>query len=1137
MSRKRSRPGRHQADIHQAICSVEPLETRTLLSVATVNAGTTVNAVPTNLLGVNAAPWDFASVSTSTLTLSQAAGLDNVRLGGGSYVDANWHFNVSSSNYEPIGAQANYIANLGATAIIDVNYGTASPEEAVAEWAYLNGNPNDTTSIASLFGNNPGDAEQWNTSTSSWTQGVNWQSIGYWASLRAANPISGNPDGLNFLRLDETAFNFTTWEMGNEIYGGWETDEHGLGGDALPMPAGDTVSAHNPTTLISFSKQFQTAINSVLADGFESAANPISIGIDAQNPNTAGTNAFGSGTDGNWINDILSQSAIQGFTLGYIADHYYTNDSGSHASDSGLLAVSNSAAGASISGLSSYTNTSNPYNWQARAADYDNDFNTFLPGQNITLIADEVNSISSSPGEQSTSLVNGLFIADALGSILNTTGADGLGGYQGFDIWDLHNGPFTTNFTSRNLYGWRMGGDYGILGNASGAAAPIDGSNEPYPDYFAIQLASKIIQNGGTVVSASEDNETSVDTYAVMESNGDLELLVINKTKPTTAPPNNLPDQTLTEQFNITGYNANDTATLWQYGPAQDDAQDNATNDATSLMNSSISLGISGGTFSFALPDYSMSVFILTPSGTAPLTVTQAAAANPSPVTGTTTTLSALGSENGSGAGLNYTWTATSVPLGVAAPTYSLNGTNAAASTLATFFGAGAYTFQVTISDASSNSVTSSVNVTVNLTLTSIALSPSNATINENASQSFTASGKDQFGVALTNQPTFTWSVISGIGSVNASGRYSSPAASGVATVQAASGAVTGTASVTINNATPTVAQAAQANPNPVTGTSTALTVLGADDGGESNLTYTWGAVANVSYTGATNGTNAAKNITANFAQPGDYNLTVTITDSGGLSVTSSVEVIVPTVPAVSAFVVNDGNAQRSMVDSLTVTFNEPVLLAAGAITLNLLSQTGGPSTPITNFDLNSPDGGTTWLMTFTDPSYIGGSLPDGAYEVSVSAAGVTGQGLNMSADQNFTFYRIYGDFQGTGAVTGADFTQLVGLIGKPTNSSDWYVDFDGDGVISGSDFTAFVTRLGHSMSVPNLPSVVLLAAAPPVTTAAPPVTTAAPPVTTAAATVTTTSTPKKPSVFSDTPIVVSAPKPASKPKPRHGHH
>jgi hypothetical protein len=88
-----------------------------------------------------------------------------------------------------------------------------------------------------------------------------------------------------------------------------------------------------------------------------------------------------------------------------------------------------------------------------------------------------------------------------------------------------------------------------------------------------------------------------------------------------------------------------------------------------------------------------------------------------------------------------------------------------------------------------------------------------------------------------------------------------------------------------------------------------------------------------------------------------------------------------------------------------------------------------------------------------------------------------------MAANQNFTFYRLYGDFEGTGSVNGDDFTQLVGLLGTQTNASDSYADFDGNGVISGTDFTAFVTRLGTSISIPSLPSVVLLAAAPPVTT------------------------------------------------------
>ena len=73
------------------------------------------------------------------------------------------------------------------------------------------------------------------------------------------------------------------------------------------------------------------------------------------------------------------------------------------------------------------------------------------------------------------------------------------------------------------------------------------------------------------------------------------------------------------------------------------------------------------------------------------------------------------------------------------------------------------------------------------------------------------------------------------------------------------------------------------------------MSVLGADDGGESNLTYTWAATgtppAPVSF--SANGTNAAKNTTATFIQAGNYSFQVTITDAGGLSATSSVNVTV----------------------------------------------------------------------------------------------------------------------------------------------------------------------------------------------------------------------------------------------------
>jgi len=97
-----------------------------------------------------------------------------------------------------------------------------------------------------------------------------------------------------------------------------------------------------------------------------------------------------------------------------------------------------------------------------------------------------------------------------------------------------------------------------------------------------------------------------------------------------------------------------------------------------------------------------------------------------------------------------------------------------------------------------------------------------------------------------------------------------------------------------VANAAPAVATPAAASAYTVTGRTTNLSVLGADDGGEANLTYTWATTgtppAAVSF--SSNGTNAAKNSVATFAQAGNYSLTVTISD-GSRSTTSSVNVTV----------------------------------------------------------------------------------------------------------------------------------------------------------------------------------------------------------------------------------------------------
>jgi hypothetical protein len=1039
------------------------------LSTATINADSSVRIVPSDLLGVNTAPWDGLLNSSTTLSLSQAAGIDAVRIGGGSTADT-WHFN-STSNSESIGEMADYVANLNATGIVTVDYGEGSPQEGVALWAYLDGSPTDTYSI--------GSGEQYNTSTRKWAS-VSWGTVGQWASLRAGTTVASNSLGANHA----ASFNIQDFEIGNEIYGSWETDEHGISSDTLPMPTGDTRKTHDPTTLVSFATQFQTEINAILNDGMEAGAKPISIGIDSQAVDTSFNN---------WIVNILKQSASQGLTLGFIADHWYTNDSSGDESDSGLLAVSNSAAGAPISGLSSYTNSSNPYNWATRADDYDALFNEYLPGKNVQLIADEVNSISSDPGKQMTSLVNGLFVADALGSVLETTGTDGLGGYDGFWLWDLHNGALTGYDNSASLYGWRNYGDYGILGSGGGSGTTGEETNELSPDYLAIELASKIILPGGTVVASSEDNETSVDTYAVLEANGDLELLIVNKTPDSNSgtPPNNLPDSTLTEQFNLSGFTPSGQATIWEYGVAEDDAQASSSNNTASLTNFNTTLSISSDSFSYAVPDYTMMVISLTPQ---PMpVVTQPAAANPSPVTGTTTTLTALGSENGSGSGLSYTWSATLVPAGVLNPTYSVNGNNSASTTTATFFGAGNYTFLVTISDSSNNSTTSSVNVTVQQTAANIVVSPSSSpVVPVGLTQQFSATATDQFGNSISS-PSFSWGISGSGNSVDGTGNATLGSTPGTFTVTASSGSAQGTANVIAENFAVPAGSTLDINlgtAGPVAVTASGGNVTASQNGVQITLSGFIGVTV----------TDTSSNDVLNFNGP--LALPFTFVNCG----TSTVNV-------------NSGTLTFAAVMGGSIDLGT-LFVANGAAAIITAATTQNPTT----LDLNSLSIAANGVLDITNNEMIiayGATDPittiAGYLKSGYNVGGWNGMGIISSMAQTPTAGLIYalgyadgndgvvsgltsgqievkytlsGDANLDGLVNGSDFNVLSANFNQSITGWD-QGDFNYDGLVNAADFNDLSANFNQGANIAAVANTIS-AAAPAATTSTPAKTTAA---------------------------------------------
>jgi hypothetical protein len=623
----------------------EGLEPRELLATVTVNAGQVVRAVDTNLLGVNLVNWDSDLNTAQTTQMVQAAGLTEFRFPGGSASD-DFHFNTPAS-YNGQGtdsSMASFIGSVNGQAIITLDYGSGSPQEAAAMLAYFNGSTTNTTVI--------GTGPEWSDSANTW-QTVNWQTAGYWASLRAAAPLAKD-DGLNFLRMSHPApFGFHDWEVGNEEYGSWEVDHH--------------AAEHDPTTYVAFAKQFQTYAASI--------STGISIGIDAGGPTS----------DNNWVGNVLTQSVSQGLTIGFLSDHNYVQAPGSE-SDSTLLldTVSNPNVNA---------DPSSPDDWALRASGYESLLTKDLgsaAAKNVELLATEFNSVYSNPGKQTTSLVNGLFVADSLGSLLETP-------YNGADVWDLRNYYDNSNNNSSSLYGWRQAGDYGIIGSP-GNSAPGSGTYVPYPTYFAEQLASKIIQGGGQVVQAAS-SDPNLSTYAVLEPNGHLDLLVINKSS----------SATLTGQFQVAGFVPSSQAQLWQYGEAQDTAQSQSTTGASSLASSSPTLTVSGSSFSDSFPAYSMSVLDLTPA-TGPTIVTMAGA-TPNPVNGTTTSLTVQATDPAGASSLTYTWATTGTPP--APVTFSVNGTNAASTSTATFTQIGTYTFQVTAQDPSGLTATSNVTVVV----------------------------------------------------------------------------------------------------------------------------------------------------------------------------------------------------------------------------------------------------------------------------------------------------------------------------------------------------------------------------------------------------------------------------------------
>ena len=155
----------------------------------------------------------------------------------------------------------------------------------------------------------------------------------------------------------------------------------------------------------------------------------------------------------------------------------------------------------------------------------------------------------------------------------------------------------------------------------------------------------------------------------------------------------------------------------------------------------------------------------------------------------------------------------------------------------------------------------------------------------------------------------------------------------------------------------PTVSSPAAANPNPVTGTTTALSVLGTDDSGGTDLTYTWSATGPSPVVFSSNGTNSSNNTTATFQAAGSYVLQVLIQNNAGLTATSGISVAVN--PTVTKVAVNPPSA--------TVTSH-----ANQQFTASILDQFGNPIAPPSE-PVGWTDLANTMLQNACPPNNYGG--------------------------------------------------------------------------------------------------------------------------------------------------------------------
>lgn len=502
-----------------------------------VNAAQTVRKVDGRTFGININIWDGALTGADYPTWLGELGTQYVRWPGGSLSDTyDWSTNKTTDGYYWYNFQSDFSALVAhaniPNQVITADYGSGSPQMAAAWVAYSNASPSSTQAIGL-------DAS-----------GRDWKTAGYWASLRAATPLAVN-DGLNFLRINHpTSLGVKYWEIGNEVFGFWETDQN--------------TRAHDPVV---YAKQAQSYISLMKAVDPTVKVGVVSLTDEDSYANYSDESVLNPVTHiahNGWSAVLLSTLNSLGVLPDFVIIHQYNENPWSE-SDGYLL-----QSGA----------------WASMAASTRLMLNDYLgaAASQVEIQCTEHNSVSSSPGKQSVSVVASLFAADSVGQILQTE-------FNSLCWWTFGlDGGAPGNNNNGLLYGWRNYGAYGVART----------STDRYPTYYAWKLLAKFVKPGDTVVPATT-SFSPLSIYAAHRADGTLALLVINKR-----------NNKVGGAISLTGFTPKATATLYSYGVTQDSAAKSGGTGAGVDINQSSLTGVSAS-FRYTFPAYTASVIVLTP--------------------------------------------------------------------------------------------------------------------------------------------------------------------------------------------------------------------------------------------------------------------------------------------------------------------------------------------------------------------------------------------------------------------------------------------------------------------------------------------------------------------------------------------